>query len=150
MKAAADAEHHRAMVAAVNDHDRQRKDATAEHARITGELTTERDELRRGLSSARDGLKRSEAELAAAVATIADRNAELRAHADAVAERDQRLAELRREIEALEHENTSYQDQVLRAYQKIKTDEAMVARARKAMAIALTVLDPTDPKAEPT
>ena len=44
-------------------------------------------------------------------------------------------------IQASEAENTSYQEQVLRAYQKIKADEAMVARARKAMAIALTVLD---------
>ena len=52
-----------------------------------------------------------------------------------------RLAELRKEIETLETENASYQEQVLRAYQKIKTDEAMVARAKKAMAIALTVLD---------
>lgn len=48
---------------------------------------------------------------------------------------------LRKEIEGLETENASYQEQVLRAYQKIKTDEAMVARAKKAMAIALTVLD---------
>ena len=86
-------------------------------------------------------IKRSEGELASAVQTIADRNAELRAHAAAIAERDQRIAELRKEIEAIEAENTSYQEQVLRAYQKIKTDEAMVARARKAMAIALTVLD---------
>ena len=39
---------------------------------------------------------------------------------------------------------------MLRAYQKIKADEAMVARAKKAMAIALTVLDePATPKAEP-
>jgi hypothetical protein len=39
----------------------------------------------------------------------------------------------------------------LRAYQKIKADEAMVARAKKAMAIALTVLDdPSAPKTEPT
>jgi hypothetical protein len=39
---------------------------------------------------------------------------------------------------------------VLRAYQKIKADEAMVARAKKAMAIALTVLDePANPKAGP-
>ena len=84
------------------------------------------------------------------MATIADRNAELRAHAAAIAERDQRIAELRREIEAIEHENASYQDQVLRAYQKIKTDEAMVARAKKAMAIALTVLDESaESKAEP-
>ena len=93
-------------------------------------------------SSAREG------ELASAVQTIADRNADLRAHAAAIAERDQRIAELRSEIESLEAENANYQEQVLRAYQKIKTDEAMVARARKAMAIALTVLDdqgvPTD------
>jgi hypothetical protein len=38
---------------------------------------------------------------------------------------------------------------VLRAYQKIKSDEAMVARAKKAMAIALTVLDDdSKPKAD--
>ena len=77
--------------------------------------------------------------------TIADRNAELRAHAAAIAERDARISELRKEIEGIETENASYQDQVLRAYQKIKSDEAMVARAKKAMAIALTVLD-DDPK----
>ena len=94
-----------------------------------------------GLSSARDAHKRTEGELASAVQTIADRNAELRAHAGAIAERDQRIAELRGEIAAIEQENASYQEQVLRAYQKIKQDEAMVTRARKAMAIALTVLD---------
>jgi hypothetical protein len=38
---------------------------------------------------------------------------------------------------------------VLRAYQKIKADEAKSARAKKAMAIALTVLDDEgNPKAE--
>ena len=73
--------------------------------------------------------------------SIADRTAELRQHAAAVIERDQRIAELRKDIESLEQENANYQEQVLRAYQKIKTDEAMVSRARKAMAIALTVLD---------
>ena len=61
------------------------------------------------------------------------------------------IAELRAEIAALEQENASYQEQVLRAYQKIKTDEAMVARAKKAMAIALTVLDDQgNPKTDPT
>jgi chromosome segregation ATPase len=159
-KAVADAEHAKAVAAlhadherqrkeAHAEHERQRKEALAEHGRIVGELTTERDELRRGLSSARDTARRNETELASAVQTIADRNAELRAHAAAVAERDQRLADLRREIEGLERENASYQEQVLRAYQKIKTDEAMVARAKKAMAIALTVLDDQgNPKAE--
>ncbi|MFT3692461.1 MAG: hypothetical protein QM831_04920 [Kofleriaceae bacterium] len=140
-KSVADAEHKQAIAAASADAEKQRTDLQAEHSRVLREVSGERDELKRGLSSARDSLKRSEGELASAVQSIADRNAELRQHASAIAERDQRIAELRKEIEALELENTGYQDQVLKAYQKIKTDEAMVARARKAMAIALTVLD---------
>ena len=64
-----------------------------------------------------------------------------RACAAAIAERDQRLTELRAELDELEQQNAAYQEQVLKAYQKIKADEAMVARAKKAMAIALTVLD---------
>jgi hypothetical protein len=140
-KSVADAEHVRALAAHVADADKTRTDLLAEHGKVVKETSAERDELKRGLSSARDSLKRSEGELASAVQSIADRNAELRQHAAAVTERDQRIAELRKEIETLEAENTSYQEQVLRAYQKIKTDEAMVARARKAMAIALTVLD---------
>lgn len=120
----------------------------AEHERAIAELTQEKAELQKGLSGARDSLKRTEGELASTVQTLAERNADLRAHQQAIADRDQRINELRGEIESLEQENANYQDQVLRAYQKIKTDEAMVARARKAMAIALTVLDdqgaPTD------
>ncbi len=108
------------------------------------EFSSEREQLQQALAAARDSQTRSASELAAAVQSIADRNAELRAHAGAIIERDQRIAELRKEIEAIENENASYQDQVLRAYQKIKTDEAMVARARKAMAIALTALDDED------
>ena len=37
--------------------------------------------------------------------------------------------------------DAGYQEQVLRAFQKIKADETTVARAKKAMAIALTLLD---------
>ena len=113
------------------------------------ELSAERDELTRGLSSARETIRRLEGELAAAVQTIADRNADLRAHVAAIAERDRRIGERDQEIQTLEQENASYQEQVLLAYQRIKSDEAMVARAKKAMAIALTVLDDETPKAEP-
>jgi len=59
------------------------------------------------------------------------------------AARDQRIAELGTQIDELEGENSTYQEQVLKAYQKIKTDEATVARAKKALAIALTTLDDT-------
>lgn len=140
-KAVADAEHGRAMAAKDAEHKVALGAREGELAKAHAELTAERDEIRKGLSSSRDAHKRTESELASAVQTLADRNAELRSHATAVAERDQRIADLRKEIEGLETENASYQEQVLRAYQKIKTDEAMVARAKKAMAIALTVLD---------
>ncbi len=139
--AAKDADHARIVGAKDAEHAQATKTLAAEHGRAVSDITSERDELRRGLSTTRDGLKRAEGELSSAVQTIADRNADLRTHAAAIAERDQRIADLRKEIEGLEQENASYQEQVLRAYQKIKTDEAMVARARKAMAIALTVLD---------
>lgn len=151
-KAIADAEHGKQIAALEAEATRKLRELEETHARTVSDLVGERDELKKGLSGARDSLKRSESELASAVQTIADRNADLRAHAAAIAERDQRIAELRAEIESLEGENTNYQEQVLRAYQKIKTDEAMVARARKAMAIALTVLDdqgnPTPTKSE--
>ena len=58
-----------------------------------------------------------------------------------MADRDQRIGELRGELETLEGESAAYQEQVLKAYQKIKHEEARVARAKKAVAIALTVLD---------
>jgi CheY-like chemotaxis protein len=141
VKAVADSEHNRAMAALKADIEKERKDRESSHAAVVKDLTTERDELTRGLSAARDTIKRSEGELASAVQTIADRNAELRGANAAIAERDGRINELRKEIEAIEQENANYQEQVLRAYQKIKADEAMVARAKKAMAIALTVLD---------
>jgi hypothetical protein len=140
-KSAADAEHRQAIASLKAEADRMLRQLEEERTKAIEELQAEREELRKGLSGARDSLKRSEGELASAVQTIADRNADLRAHAHAVAERDQRIAELRKELESLEQENANYQEQVLRAYQKIKSDEAMVARARKAMAIALTVLD---------
>ena len=140
-KAVADADHTKAIAAAKDELERLRSELEANHQRAIAEMQRERDELQKGLSGARETNKRIEGELASAVQTIADRNAELRGHVAAIAERDQRLVELRKELDSLEAENASYQEQVLRAYQKIKTDEAMVARAKKAMAIALTVLD---------
>ncbi len=53
-------------------------------------------------------------------------------------ERAQRIAEL-------EQESAGYQDQILKAYQRIKSDESIVSRAKKALAIALTLLDESAP-----
>jgi chromosome segregation ATPase len=86
-------------------------------------------------------MRRLEAELAAARTAIAERDQSLTDFQAAIAARDQRIGELDAQITELETENATYQDQVLKAYQKIKTDEATVARAKKALAIALTTLD---------
>jgi CheY-like chemotaxis protein len=61
-------------------------------------------------------------------------------------EREAKLAVQKGETERLERENADLQEQLLRAYQKIKADEAIANKAKKAMAIALTLLD-GEPKA---
>ena len=45
----------------------------------------------------------------------------------------------------MEKESAGYQDQILKAYQRIKSDESIVSRAKKALAIALTLLDESAP-----
>jgi CheY-like chemotaxis protein len=122
------------------DHDRALAAARADHEGRLGEANDEIAQLEKGLSGARDHAKRLEAQIAALNQTLKVRDDEVRTHAAAVAERDRRIAELRGEIESLETENASYQEQVLKAYQKIKADEATVSKAKKALAIALTAL----------
>ena len=51
------------------------------------------------------------------------------------------LDEIKARLDKSEADNTSLQEQVLRAYHRLKTDEHVVTRARKAIAIALTLLD---------
>ena len=144
-------EHQAAVAVLVEDRDRvqgELDELRVETERVRGELTAfaersrrevdaieqEKQELERGLSSARERHRQLEAELAAARQATEQQAA-------AVAERDQRIAQLKGELDGLEQENAGYQEQVLKAYQKIKADEATVARAKKAMAIALTLLD---------
>jgi CheY-like chemotaxis protein len=58
-----------------------------------------------------------------------------------LSDREQRIADRDKRIGELEQESSGYQDQILKAYQRIKSDESIVSRARKALAIALTLLD---------
>lgn len=58
-----------------------------------------------------------------------------------LADRDQRLSTQRAELDELERVNRGYQEQILRAQQKIRSDETTVSRAKKALAVALTLLD---------
>ena len=129
-------------VAAVSE--KLRAIASADVARISAAAQAEAEELRAGLASARERQKALESAANQVQHQIATMQ-EAQRHVDlTVIERDQRIIQLQSEIATLENENTGYQEQVLKAYQKIKNDEALVARAKKAMAIALTVLDDTN------
>jgi CheY-like chemotaxis protein len=59
--------------------------------------------------------------------------------------REATLNERAKRIADLEQESAGYQDQILKAYQRIKSDESIVSRAKKALAIALTLLDESAP-----
>jgi chromosome segregation ATPase len=139
------AELQRAVAEAV---EQVRTTASADLARVTVAAATETAELRAGLASARDRHKELDVKIALLQQQVATLQESQRTAATAAAEHSQRVEQLRSEIVTLESENTGYQEQVLKAYQKIKNDEALVARAKKAMAIALTVLDDTNKPAE--
>jgi hypothetical protein len=69
----------------------------------------------------------------------------LRQALDDVRAREVTLNERAQRIVDLEQESSGYQDQILKAYQRIKSDESVVGRARKALAIALTLLEESPP-----
>ena len=52
-----------------------------------------------------------------------------------------KLAQLRDRSAELEAKSAEYEDQILRAYQKLRSDEKVVDRAKRALAVALQLLD---------
>ncbi|MEO6951046.1 MAG: response regulator [Polyangia bacterium] len=71
---------------------------------------------------------------------------EAEAAASSLAERAQTVQTRDARISELEQESARFQDQILRAYQRIKADESTVQRAKKALAIALTLLEESEPE----
>jgi CheY-like chemotaxis protein len=113
----------------------------SERAALLRQVAAERDDLERQLAErGREASERAD-ELADAREALAARERTVESLHAMLAERDERLTRQRQEQDELERQNAGYQEQVLRAFQKIKTDEETVARAKKAMAIALTLLD---------
>ena len=104
-------------------------------------LEDQRSGLESGLAGARDDIRRLEAAVSERDGRIGAGEQAIAAHKAAIEDRDGKLATLKRELNELEEQNAAYQEQILKAYQKIKTDEATNARAKKALAIALTLLD---------
>ena len=122
-------------------HKRAVADLTEEHKTAATALQGEIASRDRDLEKARGRIE----ELARDVAQSRDRATELEKTLEElhaiVAERDGSIASLEKSLEDLKHENAGYQDQVVRAYNKLKTDEKIAEKARKAMAVALTLLD---------
>jgi CheY-like chemotaxis protein len=145
LAAAADG-HARELGALIKSHEEKTAQHHAERTAEVAELKAEIASLQDGLGTTRTKLAATETELGRTANALRDRDAQVaRLEAD-LAERDRRLGENKVQIADLERENASFQEQLLRAYQKIKSDEAVALKAKKAMAIALTLLDGEAPK----
>jgi CheY-like chemotaxis protein len=97
--------------------------ALARAARAEGELAARAQEL--GEISRR--VLRMEGELDTARADLRDREVKLAQARDRIAEMETKLAD--------------FEDQILRAYQKLRNDDKIVDKAKRALAVALTLLD---------
>ena len=58
-----------------------------------------------------------------------------------LAEREAKLAQFRDKAADLEAKSAEYEDQILRAYQKLRSDDKLIERAKRALAMSLQVLD---------
>jgi DNA-binding response OmpR family regulator len=127
-------------------------DLRNKHAATVGEFEAaiaERDQI---ITQQRDHNVELDAVVAAAgeqtraqASRIAELDVALEGLRAELAERDGTIQQRNQRIGELEQESTRYQDQILRAYQRIKSDESIVARAKKALAIALTLLEESAP-----
>jgi CheY-like chemotaxis protein len=93
------------------------------------------------LDSTKERIIELDGALTTAMQTGERLNAELENARVEVAQRDARIADDGARIAELEAEGQKLQEQLLQAYQRLKTDEAVAGRARKALAIAITLLD---------
>ncbi len=97
-------------------------------------------------------------ELAAARAAVETLRADLAAsraeHDRDRSTAEQAVADLRQRISELEAQNTKHEDRILKAYQKIRNDEAVREKTRKAVALALQLREeratsPLPPEVQP-
>jgi CheY-like chemotaxis protein len=126
-----------------------------QHARVTEierrHLTekTELSERHRGeYDQALGRAARAEGELAARIQEVeqayrrlAGFEADLDAARAELGDREVRLAQTRDRIAELESKVADYEDQIVRAYQRLRTDEKTTEKARRALAVALALMD---------
>ena len=124
------------------------KAAEAEQARERAEgLGRELDASQASVAAHLGELAGLRAQLENLRAEIADTRS---AAEGAKAESDRKLAEARKRINELEAQNAKHEERVVKAYQKIKADEKIREKTRKAVAIALQLLEDRALGATPT
>jgi CheY-like chemotaxis protein len=141
--------------------------ASREEARLAGEraaaaeaelgaLRTRLEEAERGISAKGAAAAESAARAQSLEREVDELRTELvvaRGEAEgARTEIEKRTAEMRKRLQELEAVNDRNEERVLKAYQKIKTDEKLREKTRKALAIALQLLDerlPSEPAKDP-
>lgn len=132
-----------------------------QHARVTEierRHLTEKTELsekhRSDYDAALARAARAEGELAAraqeldqSYRRLAGLEADLDAARAELGDRDVRLAQGRDRVGALESKVAEYEDQLVRAYQRIRGDEKTTEKTKRALAVALALLDERAPAA---
>jgi CheY-like chemotaxis protein len=137
----ADERHGQEVAALQSGFDAEKAEVEEQARTALAALREEVTGLEAALSSARERIRSLEAELATSSATVLARDGTIESYLRDIAEYDIKLIGLKRQVEDLEQQSAGHQDQLLKAYKKIKSDEATVEKAKKAVAVALTLLD---------
>jgi CheY-like chemotaxis protein len=139
---ARDEQHH----AAIADADR----------RHLAEKTEAAERVRNDLEEAFAKAALAQSELAAGQDALGElnrrlevRESELHSVQADLRDREVKLAQSRDRVGELESKSTELEEQVLRAYQKLRNDEKVMDKAKRALAVALTLLDGNDPAPPP-
>lgn len=133
-------------------HQQQLDELKAQHAEAIAEYDAaiaQRDQLitdgHTRIGALEQQVEAKDAEAKRLDARIGELEQRLKTALDDLNAREATLNERAQRIAELEQESAGYQDQILKAYQRIKSDESIVSRAKKALAIALTLLDESAP-----
>jgi CheY-like chemotaxis protein len=122
----------------------QTRQRAEEAERALGEKASETAEVLTKLEASEQKIEGLRTELAAAVAETAAARDEI----------ETRTGALQKRVQELETANTKNEERVVKAYQKIKGDEKLREKTRKALTIALQLLDEhgygTDPEKQRT
>ncbi len=126
---------HQTQVAEMDRRGFEERSALSERHR--GEI----DQAHQRAARAEGDLAARTEELSEAYRKIAGHEADLDAARADLRDRDVRLAQARDRIAELEAKVAEYEDQVLKAFQKLRSDDKVIDKAKRALAVALTLLE---------